>query len=53
MKDESFMQNVNWIYSLKLRVSYGTVGNTAISPYQQITRLCIIILYITIQFIIE
>ena len=39
MKDESFMQNVNWINSLKLRVSYGTVGNTAISPYQTLASL--------------
>ena len=33
------MQNVNWINSLKLRVSYGTVGNTAISPYQTLASL--------------
>ncbi len=31
--NESFMKNVKWINSLKLRTSYGTVGNTAIDAY--------------------
>ena len=39
MKDEAFMQDVDWISSLKLRLSYGTVGNTAISPYQTMASL--------------
>ena len=34
IKDEKFMNDVNWINNLKLRLSYGTVGNTAINPYQ-------------------
>lgn len=34
IKDENFLQNVSWIDNLKLRASYGTVGNTAINPYQ-------------------
>ena len=40
IKDEHFMQDINWINNLKLRVSYGTVGNTAISPYQTL-QLCL------------
>lgn len=32
--DESFMQNLSWLSSLKLRGSYGVTGNSAISPYQ-------------------
>ncbi len=32
--DESFMQNLGWLNQLKLRASYGTTGNTSISPYQ-------------------
>lgn len=31
---ESFMEDVNIFNDLKLRVSYGMVGNTAIAPYQ-------------------
>jgi len=27
IKNESFLQNVDWLYDLKLRGSYGTVGN--------------------------
>lgn len=32
--DEPFMQNLSWLYELKLRGSYGAVGNTSIDPYQ-------------------
>lgn len=32
--NEKFMDNVAFINSLKLRVSYGTTGNSAINPYQ-------------------
>lgn len=32
--DERFMRNFGWVNSLKLRGSYGTTGNTSISPYQ-------------------
>ncbi len=34
IKDENFMTEVDWINNLKVRLSYGTVGNTAIEPYQ-------------------
>jgi TonB-linked SusC/RagA family outer membrane protein len=34
MKDEAFLSGVNLISDLKLRASYGKVGNTAVSPYQ-------------------
>ncbi|WP_224068284.1 SusC/RagA family TonB-linked outer membrane protein [Arachidicoccus terrestris] len=33
---ESFMKDVSWISSLKLRAGIGTTGNAAISPYQTI-----------------
>jgi len=32
--DEPFMENANFFDDLKLRVSYGEVGNTSIDPYQ-------------------
>ena len=32
--DEQFMQNRGWFNQLKRRASYGTTGNTSISPYQ-------------------
>lgn len=34
IKDEDFMTDTDWVNNLKLRFSYGTVGNTAIDPYQ-------------------
>ena len=34
VKQESFMENVDVISDLKLRVSYGTSGNSAVEPYQ-------------------
>jgi TonB-linked SusC/RagA family outer membrane protein len=36
---ESFLKNVSAISSLKLRASYGNVGNTAINPYQTLGGL--------------
>ncbi len=39
VSEESFMQNVKAINSLKLRASYGITGNTALSPYQSLNRL--------------
>ena len=36
---EDFMSDVHGINNLKLRASYGTVGNTAISPYQTLGSL--------------
>lgn len=36
---ESFMKNDRTFSDLKLRLSYGTVGNTAINPYQTLGSL--------------
>ena len=36
---EDFLKNVAPINSLKLRVSYGTTGNSAIGPYQTLSTL--------------
>lgn len=33
MNDEAFLQPVDWLSNLKLRVSWGNSGNTAISEY--------------------
>ncbi|MBN2746956.1 MAG: SusC/RagA family TonB-linked outer membrane protein [Bacteroidales bacterium] len=33
---ESFMQNVNWLNQLKLRLSYGVAGNQEIGEYRSI-----------------
>lgn len=37
--DEEFIRNVDAISDLKLRVSYGYVGNSAVSPYSTQARL--------------
>lgn len=34
VNQESFMQNIDVISDLKLRISYGTSGNSAVDPYQ-------------------
>ena len=34
IKDEGFMSGADFLSELKLRASYGEVGNTAINPYQ-------------------
>ncbi|WP_337943530.1 SusC/RagA family TonB-linked outer membrane protein [Prevotella sp.] len=34
MKEEKFLKNVEWLYNLKLRLSYGISGNSAVSAYQ-------------------
>ena len=39
MIDEDFMSDINWLNELKLRASYGEVGNTSIDPYQTAGRL--------------
>ncbi|HTF31199.1 MAG TPA: SusC/RagA family TonB-linked outer membrane protein, partial [Flavitalea sp.] len=36
VSDESFMEKIKFIDLLKLRVSYGSVGNQAINPYQSL-----------------
>ncbi|MHB9055104.1 MAG: SusC/RagA family TonB-linked outer membrane protein [Paludibacteraceae bacterium] len=33
IRKESFMQNVNWLDNLKLRVGYGETSNQAVAPY--------------------
>ena len=40
---ESFFSDVHVVNNLKLRASYGTVGNTAISPYQTLGALSSIV----------
>ncbi|WP_225586962.1 TonB-dependent receptor [Algoriphagus sp. Y33] len=35
--DEGFMSNLDFLDMLKLRASYGAVGNQAIEPYQSLT----------------
>jgi len=37
--DESFMRNQSFFSDLKLRLSYGQVGNQAVDPYQSLSRL--------------
>ncbi len=34
VSEEDFMSNVSWVSRLKLRGSYGTMGNDKIDPYQ-------------------
>lgn len=36
---EEFLNDVRWLSNLKLRLSYGEVGNQAISPYQTLSSL--------------
>lgn len=37
--EENWMRPARWLSDLKFRLSYGTVGNTAIDPYQTIGAL--------------
>jgi len=39
ISEENFYNAKSWLNSLKLRVSYGAVGNSAINPYQTIAGL--------------
>jgi len=39
VSDEEFMKNVQFVSDLKLRASYGITGNTALSPYQSLSKL--------------
>ncbi|KPQ13205.1 MAG: SusC family TonB-depedent receptor [Algoriphagus marincola HL-49] len=34
MHEEGFIKNSSWIDQLKFRISYGSIGNQAIEPYQ-------------------
>ena len=42
ISDESFMQNQNIFNDLKLRISYGVAGNSAVGPYQTQSGLILI-----------
>lgn len=39
LSDEPMFANSNWLNNLKLRASYGEVGNTSVNPYQTAGRL--------------
>lgn len=39
ISNEPFLKTVAWIDQLKVRASYGSIGNTAINPYQTQTLL--------------
>ena len=39
MMRESFMQNIKWLNDLKIRASYGTVGNDALDSYYEFQAL--------------
>ena len=39
LSEESFMQDISWLSHLKLRASYGIVGNQAIAPYRSLATL--------------
>lgn len=39
ISEEEFYKASDWLNSLKVRVSYGAVGNSAISPYQTLAGL--------------
>jgi TonB-dependent starch-binding outer membrane protein SusC len=41
LSDEGFMRNQSIFSDLKLRLSYGQVGNQAVEPYQSLARLVI------------
>jgi TonB-linked SusC/RagA family outer membrane protein len=39
IRNESFMQNVEWLKSLKLRIGYGKTANQSIAPYSTLGTL--------------
>ncbi|QKZ12418.1 SusC/RagA family TonB-linked outer membrane protein [Spirosoma sp. KUDC1026] len=39
LSNESFIKSATWVDLLKLRASYGTIGSTAIDPYQTQAQL--------------
>lgn len=39
VSEEEFMKNLKWLDLMKLRLSYGAVGNQAITPYQSLSLL--------------
>ncbi len=36
VNEESFMKDAKWVSNMKLRLSYGEVGNQAVSPYKSL-----------------
>lgn len=38
---ETFMQNVNWVNSLKIRAGYGETSNQSVAPYATLGQLAI------------
>ena len=39
LSEEEFMSGVSWVSNLKIRGSYGMVGNQAIGPYQSLATI--------------
>lgn len=39
LSEESFMEDLSWLSNLKLRVTYGRVGNEAINSYETLAQL--------------
>lgn len=39
LSDEPFMSNWDFVDDLKIRASYGITGNTALNPYQSLSRI--------------
>lgn len=39
VSNESFMKGIDWLSNLKLRASFGQVGNQAIAPYGSLARV--------------
>jgi len=39
ISDESFMDGLSFVDDFKIRASYGISGNTALSPYQSLSRI--------------
>ena len=39
ISEEAFLENVDWISNLKLRVSYGIIGNDRIESFRHLTQL--------------
>lgn len=39
LHEEEFLKDINWIYSLKTRLSYGVIGNQEISPYSSLATV--------------
>ncbi len=39
ISNEEFMKNIPWLEDLKLRTSYGAVGNQAVGTYRSLARL--------------